>query len=66
MLKQILLHAFQPNPVVAGAGVKLSVNDSEDLFRVGFSWGEWVGFWSGDFFDPFSINSPFDIERHSH
>jgi len=30
----------QPWPV---AGVEPSINDSEDLFSVGFSWGEWGG-----------------------
>ena len=24
-----------------------SINNSEDLFRVGFRGGEWVGFWGG-------------------
>jgi hypothetical protein len=42
--------AFLPNPAVAGAGAKPSINDSVDLFRVVFSWGQWSGFWGGEVF----------------
>jgi hypothetical protein len=43
--------AFQPKPSNGRWPVpvpELSIKDSEDLFRVGFSWGEWVGIWVGE------------------
>jgi len=43
-------YAFLPNPAVAGAGAKPSINNSEDLFRVAISWEEWKDIWGGGIF----------------